>query len=46
MAQSGKRPTPDFGSGCDIVVCEFEPCTGFCPDSIEPAWDSLSLKSK
>ena len=33
----------DFGSGHDHLACEFEPCLGLCPDSMEPAWDSLSL---
>ena len=26
----------DFGSGHDLVVCEFEPCIGLCADSSEP----------
>ena len=43
MAQSVKRPTLDSGAGHDLVVCEFEPRTGLCADSAEPAWDSLSL---
>ena len=42
MAQSGKRPTLDFGSGHDLVVQGTEPCIGLCDDSAEPAWDSLS----
>ena len=42
MAQSVKGPTLDFGSGRDLTVYEFEPCTGLCTDSVEPAWDSLS----
>ena len=36
MAQLVKRPTLDFGSGHDLVVCEFKPLIG-----AEPAWDSL-----
>ena len=42
MAQSVKRPTPDFGSGHDLLVCEIEPRVGLCADSTEPAWVSLS----
>ena len=42
MARSVKRPTLDFGSGHDLMVQEFEPHGGLCPDSVEPAWDSLS----
>ena len=42
-AQPVKRQTLDFGSGHDLTVCEFEPCTGLCTDHVEPAWDSLSL---
>ena len=42
MAQSVKRPTLDFGSGHDLVVCEIEPWVGLSADSVEPAWDSLS----
>ena len=38
--------TFDFGSGHDLMVCEFgphiEPSIGLCADSAEPAWDSLS----
>ena len=33
----------DFGSGYDLMVHEFEPCIRLCIDSVEPAWDSLSL---
>ena len=42
MAQSVKRLTLDFSSGHDLRVREFEPHTGLCADSGEPAWDSLS----
>ena len=37
-----KRPTPDLGSGHDLMVFEFQPLIGLCTDSVEPAWDSLS----
>ena len=40
VSQSVKRLTLDFGSGHDLIVCEFEPSIGV---SVEPAWDSLSL---
>ena len=43
MAQSVKRQTLDFGSGHDLTVRGIEPHSGLCADSIEPAWDSLSL---
>ena len=43
MAQSVKHPTLGFGSGHDLMVCEFEPLVGLHSDSAEPAWDSLSL---
>ena len=42
-AQSVKRLTLNFGSGHDLTVCGFEPRVGLCADSVEPAWDSLSL---
>ena len=42
MAQSVKRQTLDFSSGGDLAVRGFEPCTGLCTDSAEPAWESLS----
>ena len=45
MAQSVKQPTLGFGSGHDLMVCEFEPHAGLCADSAEPAWDSLSTLS-
>ena len=41
-AQLAKRPTLALGSGHDLAVHGFEPCAGFCTDSAEPAWDSLS----
>ena len=43
MTQSVKRPTLVFGSGHGPTACEFEPRIGFCTDSVEPTWDSLSL---
>ena len=43
MAQSGKCQTLDFSSGHNISICEFETCDGLHNDSVEPAWDSLSL---
>ena len=42
MAQSVERPTLDLGSGHDLTVPEFEPGIGFCSESTESAWDSLS----
>ena len=42
MAQSVKRLTLESGSGCDLLVREFEPHIGLCADRVEPAWDSLS----
>ena len=42
VAPSVKRPTLDFGSGHDLMVCGFEPHVGLCADSTEPAWDALS----
>ena len=35
--------TLDFGSGHDLTVDEFELHVRFCPGSVEPAWDILSL---
>ena len=43
VAQLGKHLTLNFGSGHDLMVCEFEPHVGLCADSAEPAWDSFSL---
>ena len=42
MAQSVKRLTLGFGSGHDLMVCEFKPRGRLCADNVEPAWDSLS----
>ena len=43
MAQSVKHLTLDIGSAHDLTVCETEPHVGLCSDSMEPAWDSVSL---
>ena len=43
MAQSVKCPTFDLGSGHDLTACEIEPQVGLNADSMEPAWDPLSL---
>ena len=37
VAQSVKRPTLDFGSGHDLMVCWFEPRIRLCADNVEPA---------
>ena len=33
----------DFSSGHDHMNCEIKPCIGLYADSVEPAWDSLTL---
>ena len=43
VAQLVKRLTLDLGSGHDLTVRDFEPHIGLCTDSVEPAWESLSL---
>ena len=43
MAQAVKRPTLALGSGHNLMVLEFEPRAGLCADSVESAWDSLTL---
>ena len=43
VAQPVKCLILDFGSGHDLTVCGFEPHVGLCADSVEPAWDSLSV---
>ena len=43
VARSIKWATLGFGSGHDPRVLEFRPCVGLSADSMEPAWDSLSL---
>ena len=42
MTQSVKHLTLGFGSGHDLVGCGIEAHVRLCPDSTEPAWDSLS----
>ena len=43
MAQSVKRPALGVSLGHDLMVCEIKPRVGLCTDSVEPAWESLSL---
>ena len=43
VAQSIKCPTLELTSGHDLMVHEFKSHVGFCDDSVEPAWDFLSL---
>ena len=44
MAQSIEHPALDFGSGHDLTYsCEMEPRVRLCVDSVDPAWDSVSL---
>ena len=43
VAQSVKHLTLGFGSGHDCTVPEFEPCVGLYTDSVEHAWDFLTL---
>ena len=45
MAQLAKRLTLDFGSGYALTIPEIESCVGFCADSTESTWDSLSPPS-
>ena len=42
VAQPVKRPTLDFSSGHDLMVCEIKPHIGLCADNAEPTWDSVS----
>ena len=44
-AQSVKQPTLDVGSSHNLAVPGTESCIGLCANSVEPAWDSLSLLS-
>ena len=37
VAQSAKHASLDFGSGQDLMVCEFESHIGLCTDSVDPA---------
>ena len=44
MAQPVEHPTlVDFGSDHDLTVHGFQSRVELCADSVEPAWDSLSL---
>ena len=43
IAQLVRHPTIDFSSGHELTVREFQPHVGLCADSVESAWDSLSL---
>ena len=43
MAQSVKCLTLGFSSVCDLTVHEFKPHIELHADSVDPAWDSLSL---
>ena len=45
VAQSVKCLTLDFGSGHKLAVCEIKPHMGLFTDSMQPAWDSLSLSA-
>ena len=48
-ARSWKRSvepqTLDLGSSHDLSVCGMESCIRLCTDSMEPAWESLSLSA-
>ena len=43
MAQSVKCLTLDFGSGSNLKVREFKPHIRLRADSVDSAWDFLSL---
>ena len=43
MVTSLQRPTLGFGLGKDLTVREFEPRIRLWADSVEPAWNTLSL---
>ena len=43
MAQLVKCPSLGFGSDHGLTVCGSEPHVGLHTDSVEPAWNSLSL---
>ena len=45
MAHSVKHLTLGYGSGHDLTVCGFSPHIGLYTDSVESAWDSLSLSA-
>ena len=42
VAQLLKHLTPDFSSGHDFTVCEFDPYIGLAAVSTDPALDNLS----
>ena len=42
VAQLGKHPTLDFGTGHGLTTCETEPHIGLHAESTECAWDSRS----
>ena len=44
-SQSVKCPALDVSSGHDLMARETEPHNELCADSVEPAWDSLSLSA-
>ena len=37
------QATLDFGPGHDVTACEIGPHAGLCADSMESAWDLLSV---
>ena len=37
------HPTLDLNLGHDLPVCGFKSHIGLCTDSMDPAWDSVSL---
>ena len=43
MAQLVEHPTLDFSSGHDLTIPEIKPWVRLCADSMEPAWDILSV---
>ena len=43
VARSVKLPTLNFRADRDLAVREFEPRVRLSADSVEVAWDSLSL---
>ena len=43
VAQSVEHLTLDLDSGQDFTIHEIKPRVQLCADSMEPAWDSLSL---
>ena len=45
VAQLVKHPTLGFGSGRDLMVHQFKPHIGLHAESVEPAWESLTLST-